>query len=145
VVDLAELFAAWRPGAAKEVDASVAAVRAAAAPGRPASCEPAPDEAPTLLLQSSGTTGPARVIELPVTAILEAAWSVRQVVAPRPRFLAFLPAAHVSHQLINVFAATLLGGEVCFGGGGGIGRDPEDLVADLRRSQPTVLFGSPLL
>jgi long-chain acyl-CoA synthetase len=51
----------------------------------------------------------------------------------------------VSHQLINVFAATLLGGEVCFGGGGGIGRDAEDLVADLRRCRPTVLFGSPLI
>ena len=85
------------------------------------------------------------VIDLPVTAILAAAWAVRDVVDPHPRFLAFLPAAHVSHQLINVFAATLLAGEICFGGGGGIGRDAEDLVADLRRCQPTVMFGSPLL
>jgi long-chain acyl-CoA synthetase len=85
------------------------------------------------------------VIDLPVTAVLQAAWAVREAVDAHPRFLAFLPAAHVSHQLINVFAVTLLGGEVCFGSGGGIGRDPEQLVTDLRESQPTVLFGSPQL
>src|SRR5205823_4224895 len=112
VADLAELFADWRPAARSGVDATVAALQAASAPDRPPSCEPAPDEAPALLLQSSGTTGPAQVIQLPVTAMLQAAWAVRRVVDPHPRFLAFLPAAHVSHQLINVFAATLLGGEV---------------------------------
>jgi long-subunit acyl-CoA synthetase (AMP-forming) len=133
VVDLGELFADWRVSSS---GADVVDVLRALS---------VTDGTPVVLLQSSGTTGPARVIQLPVTALLQAAWAVRGMVDPHPRFLAFLPAAHVSHQLINVFSATLLGGEVCFGGGGGIGRDAEDLIADLRRSQPTVLFGSPLL
>jgi long-chain acyl-CoA synthetase len=151
VVDTTELFATWRRAAAStmpevdEVGSIVEVLEAVSSPRRPRSCEPAPDKSAALLLQSSGTTGPARVIELPVPAILQAAWAVREVVDPHPRFLAFLPAAHVSHQLINVFAATLLGGEVCFGGGGGVAREAEELVADLKRSRPTVLFGSPLL
>jgi long-chain acyl-CoA synthetase len=100
---------------------------------------------PSLLLLSSGTAGPAQVIDLPMTAALHAAWAVRNVVDRNPRLLACLPTGHVSHQLVNVLAATLLGGEVCFGDGEGVAMHPRDLVADLRRSRPTVLFGSPAL
>jgi long-chain acyl-CoA synthetase len=65
---------------------------------------------------------------------------VRDVIAhDHPRFAAILPAGHISHHLINVFSATLLGAEVCYGGG------LASLVEDLRAVRPTVVFGSPLL
>jgi long-chain acyl-CoA synthetase len=95
---------------------------------------------PALYLQSTGSTGPARVIHLRGSAALAAAWATRSAVAGvRPRLLALLPSGHVSHTLINVLGVTLLGGEVWFGGG------IDTLVDDLKAAKPTVLFASPLL
>lgn len=142
VVPLDELVAAWRARAAErirtedgagfETEAVVAELHAVAA---------ADDGGePSVYLQSTGTTGPAKVIDLPVSALLAATWAVRDSVDhAHPRFAAILPSGHISHQLINVFAATLLAGEVCYGGG------IDTLVEDLRAVRPTVLFGAPLL
>ena len=71
-----------------------------------------------LYLQTTGTTGPARVIEISQTAIL-AAMDVlpAEVLEPHPVMLSFLPTAHISERLLTGYLAVLLAGHTWFGGG----------------------------
>ena len=93
-----------------------------------------------VLLQSTGTTGPPTVIELGDGAMTAATWSLRDEVAhEHPRFLAFLPAAHTSHLLINFYAATMFAADVWIGAG------VDTITDDLAACRPTVMFGAPLL
>lgn len=143
VVDLDEVFALWRDNAAaRRVHGSLAAIDTRSVIEQLSRLGDAGEQrgGGSVFLQSTGTTGPAKVIEIRAAALLHGAWAVRDVVRhPHPRYLAFLPSGHISHQLINIFAATLLAGEVCYGDG------VTTLLDDLAAIRPTVLFGSPLL
>jgi long-chain acyl-CoA synthetase len=143
IVGIDELFASWSEGARTETRRhGVSGFEAASVIDALGvlSLNGEQRHAPALLLQSTGTTGPAKVIELPSRSLLAATWALRSAVAHRhPRFLALLPSGHISHQLIDLLVATLLAGEVVFGGG------IATVVPDLRSTRPTVLFGSPLI
>jgi len=98
------------------------------------------DGAPVLYLQSTGTTGPARVIEIGETALVSAVRAVEREASHRfPRFLSFLPTAHVSERLLTLYASLALAGHTFHGGG------LATLAEDLRACRPTVLLAPPLL
>lgn len=97
-------------------------------------------EAPLLYLQSTGTTGPARVIELSELALLGAVRAVEGEASHRfPRFLSFLPTAHISERFLTLYLSLALGGHTYHGGG------LATLDEDLRACRPTVLLAPPLL
>ena len=59
--------------------------------------------APLLYLQSTGTTGPARVIEISEHALIAAVRAVRGEASHQfPRLLSFLPTAHISERLLTL-------------------------------------------
>ena len=96
--------------------------------------------APLLYLQSTGTTGPARVIEIGEAALVGAVRAVaREASHQFPRFLSFLPTAHVSERLLTLYASLALAGHTFHGGG------LSTLADDLRACRPTVLLAPPLL
>ena len=98
------------------------------------------DGAPLLYLQSTGTTGPARVIEISEAALVGAVRAVaREASHQFPRFLSFLPTAHVSERLLTLYASLALAGHTFHGGG------LATLAEDLRACRPTVLLAPPLL
>jgi predicted RND superfamily exporter protein/long-subunit acyl-CoA synthetase (AMP-forming) len=96
--------------------------------------------APLLHLQSTGTTGPARVIELSEAAIVKAVRTVKgEASHPFPRFLSFLPTAHISERFLTLYVSLAVAGHTWHGGG------LETLAVDLRACRPTVLLAPPLL
>lgn len=91
--------------------------------------------------QSSGTTGPSKVIQLTREAAFRAARDAQDVIDHvHPRFFACLPTGHISHRIINVFWAIGLAAEVFFPAPDGSG----DMASDLSAVRPTVFFGPPL-
>ncbi|WP_131746771.1 AMP-binding protein [Frankia sp. Cppng1_Ct_nod] len=93
-----------------------------------------------LYLQSTGTTGPARVIEVSETAVLAAVLAVRgETTHPFPRFLSFLPTAHISERLLTLYVSLTLAGHTWYGGG------LPTLESDLPACRPTVLLAPPLV
>src|SRR5262249_18499944 len=59
-----------------------------------------------LYMQSTGTTGPARVIEITESALVNAVWMMKgEASHPFPRFLSFLPTAHISERLLTLYAS----------------------------------------
>jgi long-chain acyl-CoA synthetase len=114
-------------------DTSTARARLAALPAR----DP---EAPLLYLQSTGTTGPARVIELGERALRAAVEATRGEASHRhPRFLSFLPTAHISERLLTLYLSLALGGHTYYGGG------LATFAQDLTACRPTVFLAPPLL
>ncbi len=98
------------------------------------------DGVPALYLQSTGTTGPARVIEIGEAALVSAVRAVEREASHRfPRLLSFLPTAHVSERLLTLYASVALAGHTFHGGG------LATLAEDLRACRPTVLLAPPLL
>jgi predicted RND superfamily exporter protein/long-subunit acyl-CoA synthetase (AMP-forming) len=96
--------------------------------------------APLLYMQSTGTTGPARVIEIGEPAIVHAVRMLeREASHPYPRLLSFLPTAHISERLLTLYASLALAGHTWFGGG------LASLAEDLRACRPTVLVAPPKL
>jgi long-chain acyl-CoA synthetase len=93
-----------------------------------------------LYMQSTGTTGPARVIELSEEAVVRAVWTIRgESSHPFPRFLSFLPTAHISERFLTLYVSLALAGHTWFGGG------LDTLADDLRACRPTILLAPPLL
>ncbi len=98
-----------------------------------------PDDA-LLYLQSTGTTGPPRVIEVSEKAILASVQAVRgETTHPFPRFLSFLPTAHISERLLTLYVSLALAGHTWYGGG------TSELRSDLPACCPTVLLAPPLV
>ena len=101
---------------------------------------PRPPDAPLVCLQSTGTTGPARVIEIGEEAIVHAVRALQgEASHPFPRFLSFLPTAHISERLLTLYVSVALAGHTWFGGG------LASLADDLRACRPTVLLAPPIL
>ena len=97
-------------------------------------------EAPLLYLQSTGTTGPARVIELSEASLVRAVRIVQgEASHPFPRFLSFLPTAHISERFLTLYVSIAVAGHTWYGGG------LSTLANDLRACRPTVLLAPPLL
>jgi long-chain acyl-CoA synthetase len=114
-------------------DVTVALSRLHELPRRPA-------RSPLLYLQSTGTTGPAKVIEISESALVAAVSAVRDESShPFPRFLSFLPTAHISERLLTLYLSVALAGHTWFGGG------LQDLTTDLKACRPTILLAPPLL
>ncbi|CAO5154512.1 AMP-binding protein [Frankia sp. AiPs1] len=114
-------------------DTAAVRVRLAALAARPAG-------AALLYLQSTGTTGPARVIEVSEAAMTASILAVRdQTTVAFPRFLSFLPTAHISERLVTLYVSVALAGHTWYGGG------LETLAADLVACRPTVLLAPPLV
>jgi long-chain acyl-CoA synthetase len=89
--------------------------------------------------QSSGTTGPSKVIHMSREAAFGAAWDIRDIVGHmHPRVYACLPSGHISHRIVDVFWPIALGGEVHFPS------DGADMTSDMQRVKPTVFFAPPL-
>ena len=121
------------PAAVEPFDVSAARAAIAALPAR------AP-EAALLFLQSTGTTGPARVIEISERALVAAVQAVAGEASHEfPRFLSFLPTAHISERLLTLYLSIALVGHTYFGGG------LASVVDDLRACHPTVFLAPPLL
>ena len=121
------------PSAVEPFDVTAAQAAIAAFPAR----QP---EAALLFLQSTGTTGPARVIEISERAVVAAVQAVAGEASHEfPRFLSFLPTAHVSERLLTLYLSVALVGHTQFGGG------LATVVDDLRASRPTVFLAPPLL
>lgn len=96
--------------------------------------------APLLYLQSTGTTGPARVIEVSESALLHAVRAVQGEASHEfPRVLSFLPTAHISERLLTLYLSVALAGHTWYGGG------LDSMAEDLRACRPTVLLAPPLL
>ena len=101
---------------------------------------PRADRTPLLYLQSTGTTGPARVIDIGEAGLVSAVRAVaREASHQFPRFLSFLPTAHISERLLTLYASLALAGHTFHGGG------LSTLADDLRACRPTVLLAPPLL
>jgi len=99
-----------------------------------------PLDRPLLYLQSTGTTGPARVIEISESAVVQAVRSLRgEASHDFPRFLSFLPPAHISERLLTLYLSIALAGHTWYGGG------LPTLGDDLRACRPTVLLAPPVL
>jgi len=99
-----------------------------------------PGYSPLLYLQSTGTTGPAKVIEISEPALVAAVSAVQEESShPFPRFLSFLPTAHVSERLLTLYLSVAVAGHTWFGAG------LETVAADLKACRPTVLLAPPLL
>jgi long-chain acyl-CoA synthetase len=99
-----------------------------------------PLDRPLLYLQSTGTTGPARVIEISESAVVQAVRSLRREASHDfPRFLSFLPPAHISERLLTLYLSIALAGHTWYGGG------LATLGEDLRACRPTVLLAPPVL
>jgi long-chain acyl-CoA synthetase len=97
-------------------------------------------EVPLLYLQSTGTTGPARVIEISEASLLAAVRAVQGEASHEfPRFLSFLPTAHISERLLTLYVSLALAGHTFYGGGLATMGD------DLRACRPTVVLAPPLL
>jgi uncharacterized protein len=95
---------------------------------------------PLLYLQSTGTTGPARLIVVSEAAVLRAAHSAaRESSHAFPRFLSFLPTAHISERLLTSYVSLRLAGHTYYGDG------VRTLTEDLRASLPSALLTPPLL
>lgn len=93
-----------------------------------------------LYLQTTGTSGPANVIEISQTAILAAMDALpEEVLKPHPVLLSFLPTAHISERLLIGYLSVVLGGHMWFGGG------TTTLGADLLHCKPTVFLAPPLV
>lgn len=93
-----------------------------------------------LFLQTTGTTGPPRVLDLSERAVLSAVTAVRnETSVDHPRFLSFLPTAHISERLLTLYVSLTLAGHTYYGGG------LDTLVADLRCCRPTVFVAPPLV
>jgi predicted RND superfamily exporter protein/long-subunit acyl-CoA synthetase (AMP-forming) len=121
------------PADVEPFDTSIVRARLAGLPSR------RPGD-PLLYLQSTGTTGPARVIEVSERAIVEAVEAVRGEASHRfPRLLSFLPTAHISERLLTLYASLALGGHVFHGGG------LETMAEDLRACRPSIFLAPPLL
>jgi long-chain acyl-CoA synthetase len=99
---------------------------------------PAADAA--LYLQSTGTTGPAHVIEISERAILAAMRALPdEILNAHPVLLSFLPTGHISERLLIGYLSVVLAGHTWFGGG------IETLSADLLQCKPTALLVPPLV
>ncbi|MFC4127436.1 AMP-binding protein [Nocardia rhizosphaerae] len=99
-----------------------------------------PAQEPALYLQSTGTTAPAGLIELSGAAMAAAADVLADYPTQKhPRFLSFLPTAHISERLLTVYLAVRVAGHTWYGGG------LADLQADLRDCRPTLLLAPPPL
>ncbi|MFD5179757.1 AMP-binding protein [Nocardia sp. NPDC058379] len=99
-----------------------------------------PARAAALYLQSTGTTAPAGLIELSGAAMAAAADALAEYPTQKhPRFLSFLPTAHISERLLTVYLAVWVAGHTWYGGG------LADLPADLRDCRPTLLLAPPPL
>jgi long-chain acyl-CoA synthetase len=93
-----------------------------------------------LYLQSTGTTGPAHVIELSEKAILAAMQTLPdEILIAHPTLLSFLPTGHISERLLVGYISVLLAGHTWFGGG------IETLGADLVQCRPTAWLAPPLV
>jgi long-chain acyl-CoA synthetase len=96
--------------------------------------------APLLYMQSTGTTGPARVIEISERALIAAVRAVQGEASHQfPRLLSFLPTAHISERLLTLYVSIALAGHTFYGGG------LDALATDLRSCRPTILLAPPLL
>ena len=101
---------------------------------------PRDPETPVLYLQSTGTTGPARVIVISERALLSAARSAaREASHAFPRFLSFLPTAHISERLLTLYVSLISAGHTYYGGG------QATLAQDLPACLPTALLTPPQL
>ncbi len=121
------------PADVEPFDATAARARLAALPAR----DP---EAALLYLQSTGTTGPARVIEIGERALMGAIQAARGEASHRhPRFLSFLPPAHISERLLTLYLSIALAGHTTYGGG------LPTFAQDLKACRPTVFLAPPLL
>ncbi len=93
-----------------------------------------------LYLQSTGTTGPARVIDVSEQAMVSAVSAVRdETTHPFPRFLSFLPTAHISERLLTLYVSLMLAGHTWYGDG------LVTLGPDLLAARPSVLLAPPLV
>jgi long-chain acyl-CoA synthetase len=93
-----------------------------------------------LFLQTTGTTGPPKVLDLSERAVLSAVAAVRtETSVAHPRFLSFLPTAHISERLLTLYVSLTLAGHTYYGGG------LDTLLADMQDCHPTVFVAPPLV
>ncbi|MBV8787545.1 MAG: AMP-binding protein [Mycobacterium sp.] len=93
-----------------------------------------------LYLQSTGTTGPAHVIEISEKAILAAMQALPdELLNAHPTVLSFLPTGHISERLLVGYLSVGLAAHTWFGGG------IETLGADLSHCKPSVFLVPPLV
>jgi long-chain acyl-CoA synthetase len=91
-----------------------------------------------LFLQTTGTTGPAQVIEISQTAVLAAMQALPdEVLHIHPKMLSFLPTAHISERLVVGYLAVALAGHTWVGAG------LESLATDLMQCKPSMLLAPP--
>jgi long-chain acyl-CoA synthetase len=95
--------------------------------------------APLLFLQSTGTTGPARVVEFSEEAMVASVEAVRGEAHPFPRLLSYLPTGHISERLLTTYVALALAGHTWHG------RGLTSFAWDLQACRPTLFLAPPLL
>jgi long-chain acyl-CoA synthetase len=93
----------------------------------------------TIIVYTSGTTGPPKGAMLSQANLLSAARSSDSVfgLGARDEALSYLPLCHIAERLLSVVNALIAGYIVNFGEGG------ESFVADLQEVQPTFFLGVP--
>jgi long-chain acyl-CoA synthetase len=94
---------------------------------------------PLLFLQSTGTTGPARVMEFSEEAVVASVEAVRGETHPFPRLLSYLPTGHISERLLTTYVSLALAGHTWHG------RGPTSFAWDLQACRPTLFLAPPLL
>ena len=95
---------------------------------------------PILYLQSTGTTGAARPIVISEISLMRAVHGAAAEASQAfPRFLSFLPTAHISERLLTLYVSLCLAGHTYYGAG------RRTLTEDLCACLPTALLSPPLL
>ncbi|WP_179273585.1 MULTISPECIES: long-chain fatty acid--CoA ligase [unclassified Rhodococcus (in: high G+C Gram-positive bacteria)] len=96
-------------------------------------------DAPAVLIYTSGTTGPSKGVPLTHRQLVAAVKSASQhfSLPANPRFLSYLPLAHIAERVCSLYLPLHLGGTTAFCG------DMNDLLPALQRTKPTMFFGVP--
>lgn len=96
-------------------------------------------DAPAVLIYTSGTTGPSKGVPLTHRQLVAACESASQhfSLPTNPRFLSYLPLAHIAERVCSLYLPLHLGGTTAFCA------DMNDLLPSLQRTKPTMFFGVP--
>jgi len=89
-------------------------------------------------IYTSGTTGPPKGAMLTHDNVIWTAGSLEKILpAEGPRFISFLPLAHIAERMVSHYGQIRFGGETWFGGG------IDTLREDLADVRPTIFFAVP--
>lgn len=89
-------------------------------------------------IYTSGTTGPPKGAMLTHDNVIWTAGSLEKILpVESPRYISFLPLAHIAERMVSHYGQVRFGGETWFGGG------IDTLREDLADVRPTVFFAVP--